>query len=170
MERHTASSRRRRLNLIPSQGSPIDLTAETVKETARHDEMIQYRAANDNDVDKQPFKIRWTLGFSVFDSRLEEVSAARHSGNLIGGPLTENMFFQYGLRYIPPATSGDLYRSVLIEKLPQGISLDQILPQVRGGRIYSASLCDTSNITKYWTALIVFFHETGASAFLRRVE
>lgn len=158
-----------KLILIPFQGSPIDLATETINGSGRNDENIQYRPGSVNDVEKQPFEIHWALGCSVFDNRAEEVSAARHPGNIIGRPVTENMFFQYGLRYIPPATSGDLYRTVLIERLPHGVSLGQILPRIRGGRIYSASLCNTSSITKHWTALIVFLHETGASAFLRRV-
>lgn len=170
-KRYRPRPRRRQLNLIDFQGSPIDLTTETNKQPRKNDEGIQYRPGHDHGANRKPYDIRWALGgATVFDTRGEEVGAARYPGNIIGRPLTENMFFQWGLRYTPPVHTGDLYRSVLIEKLRQGVSLDEILPRIRGGQIYSASLCDTSAITKYWTALIVFVHEAGASAFLRRVE
>lgn len=157
--------------MILSQGSPIDLTPETVKQRHTNDERIQYRPAHDSGTNEQYFDIRWALGkATVFDNPHEEVAAARHPGNIIGRRLSENMFFQWGLRYIPSAPAVNVYRTVLIEKLPQGISLDQILPRIRGGQIYSATLCDTTNLTQYWTALIIFVHEAGASSFLRRVE
>lgn len=114
--------------------------------------------------------IHWALDHaSVFDSHEEELEAARNPGNILNRGLKENMFFQWGLRYIPPAHVENAYRTVAIEMLPQGVSLDQILPRIRAGQIYSASLCDTFSITKTWTALIVFVHQAGASAFLRRV-
>lgn len=170
-KRYRPRLRRRELNLIDSQGSPIDLTTETNKQPSKNDGGIRYRPAHDHDANRNPVNLRWALdSATVFNTREEEVGAARYPGNIIGRPLAENMFFQWGLRYIPPVHTGDVYRSVLIEKLRQGVSLGEILPQIRGGQIYSASLCDTSAITKYLTALIVFVYEAGASAFLRRVE
>lgn len=147
------------------------MTTETDKQPTADDDGIQYRPVNDHGVKEKPFEIRWALDdATVFDTPEEEVAAALHPGIVFGRALTENMFFQWGLRYVPPVHSGDLYRAVLIEELPQGVTLDQILPRIRGGQIYSASLCDTSAITNSWTALIVFVHEAGASGFLRRVE
>lgn len=119
---------------------------------------------------RQPFRIHWALGdASVFNSREEELAAARNAYYILDSGLRNDTLFQWGLRYIPPSHAENIYRTVTIEKLSPRVSLDQILPRIRGGQIYSASLCDTFSITKSWTALIVFVHQTGASAFRRRV-
>lgn len=118
----------------------------------------------------QPLSIHWALNdASVFNTRQEELAAARNANYINDRGLRNDTLFQWGLRYIPPPHAQNVYRTVTIEKLPPRVSLDQILPRVRGAQIYSATLCDTFSITRSWTALIVFVHQTGASAFLRRV-
>lgn len=85
--------------------------------------------------------------------------------------LRDNSFFQWGLRYMPsPLTASDnAYRTVTIDHLPPQVTLDQILPRIRGGAIYSATLLDTKSITQGVTALVSFVHQEGAVAFLQRV-
>ena len=114
---------------------------------------------------------RWALkNASVFDNDEEESSAA----NLLGPGwepygFRNSSFFQWGIRYIPSPSDDDVYRTVRIDQLPCSISLDQILSRVRGGQVYSATLCDTVSLTGYPTTLVTFVRQQGALTFLRRV-
>lgn len=117
--------------------------------------------------------LRWAVSDStVFATPEEELRAARYPGNIIGQEgLKNNMFFQYGLRYVPPLDADNFYRAIVIEDLPRHVTLDQILPQIRGGQIYCASLLDTTPrmLTGSPTAMITFVNHNGALAFLRRI-
>lgn len=117
--------------------------------------------------------LRWAVSDStVFATQEEELCAARYPGNIIGQEgLKNNMFFQYGLRYVPPLDADNVYRAIVIEDLPLHVTLDQILPQIRGGQIYCASLLDTTPrvLTGSPTAMITFVNQDGALAFLRRI-
>ncbi|KAJ5308521.1 hypothetical protein N7476_009177 [Penicillium atrosanguineum] len=164
--------------LIDCQGSPIylgsdsasrDITPELIpglSEKIVSPDEIRLQLANPQDW------IDWAInGSTVFDNKEDEVAAARCPGTIIGPEgVKSNMFFQWGLRYVPPRDAGNVYRAVVIENLPQCATLDQILPRIRGGQIYSASLCDTKNIMNGSpTAIVSFIHQDGALAFLSRV-
>jgi len=122
---------------------------------------------------KSPDWLRWAVSDStVFANSEEELRAARYPGNLIGREgLKNNMFFQWGSRYIPSPDADNVYRAVVIEELPLHVTLDQILLRIHGGQIYSASLFDTTPLTLTGspTAMITFVNQDGALAFLRRV-
>lgn len=173
-------SRRARqvLRLIDCQGSPIylgsdsasrDKTPELIpglSEKILSSDEIRLQLANPQDW------IDWAInGSTVFDNREDEVAAARCPGIIIGPEgVKSNMFFQWGLRYVPPRDTDNAYRAVVIENLPPYVTLDQILPRIRGGQIYSASLCDTKTIMNgSATAMVTFVHQDGALAFLNRV-
>ena len=166
------------LRLIDRQGSPIyldsgsasrDQTPELIpglNERIVSPDEIRLQLANPQDW------IDWAInGSTVFDNRQDEVAAARCPGTIIGPEgVKSNMFFQWGLRYVPPRDTDNVYRAVVIENLPHYVTLDQILPRIRGGQIYSASLCDTKNIMNGSpTAMVTFVHQDGALAFLGRV-
>jgi hypothetical protein len=116
--------------------------------------------------------LRWAINHSgVFDNPEEEIlatqlGASRHE--LYKG-LNDNAFFQWGLRFMPKLGDDNVFRTVVIEDLPNTVTLDQILPRIRGGAIFSASLTDTRAISGCPTALITFFYERGALNFLYRV-
>ena len=116
---------------------------------------------------------QWTLTkASVFDSGHEERAAACQGGSVFDRKGANGIsFFQWGLRFIPrsPSAHDDVYRTVTIDHLPPHVTLDQILPRICGGAIYSATLLDTKAIVQSYTALVVFVHQNGALAFLRRV-
>ncbi|KAJ5141077.1 hypothetical protein N7526_002072 [Penicillium atrosanguineum] len=165
-------------NPASPQGSPIylgsdsasrDITPELIpglSEKIVSPDEIRLQLANPQDW------IDWAInGSTVFDNKEDEVAAARCPGTIIGPEgVKSNMFFQWGLRYVPPRDAGNVYRAVVIENLPQCATLDQILPRIRGGQIYSASLCDTKNIMNGSpTAIVSFIHQDGALAFLSRV-
>ncbi|KAJ5390964.1 uncharacterized protein N7496_002032 [Penicillium cataractarum] len=116
--------------------------------------------------------LRWTMNRpGVFNSPEEEALAAQFGASrhdLYKG-VSDNSFFQWGLRYMPKSGDENAFRTVLIENLPDTVTLDQILTRIRGGAILSASLTDTRTITGSPTALIIFLHNRGALNFLYRV-
>jgi hypothetical protein len=116
--------------------------------------------------------LRWAIQDSgVFKSQKEELSAVQYGKyhNLVFKNVRDNSFFQWGLRFIPKAGQDNIFRTVVIEGLPTTVTLDRILPQIRGGAVFSASLTDTSTINGCPTALITFVHQMGALNFLSRV-
>jgi hypothetical protein len=165
--------------LINLQGSPIYLGSDSTRNTStpqlipdisgdsNHPAPLRLQLANPHDW------LRWAVnGSTVFEDRDEEIRASRLSGNIFGQEdLKNNMFFQWGLRYVPPLDADNVYRAVVIEDLPLHVALDQILPRICGGQIYSASLFNTSPVTLTGspTAMITFVNQDGALAFLQRV-
>ncbi|KAJ5584731.1 uncharacterized protein N7459_004531 [Penicillium hispanicum] len=114
---------------------------------------------------------RWALhDASVFASSEEELRAARlHGPGWERRGVKDSMFFQWGIRYVPHISDQNVYRAVTIDRLPRQVTLDRILSRIRGGQVYSATLCDTIPLTGSPTALIIFVHQKGALRFLRRV-
>ncbi|KAL4936293.1 hypothetical protein BDV06DRAFT_228030 [Aspergillus oleicola] len=116
-------------------------------------------------------KISWALkGSSVFDDADEELDAFNNRSNMLVArqPYSELWVFQYGLRYIPTVSDRDVYRTIRIEELPPDHKLCQILPSV-AGEIYSAHLADTSAITGYNTAMVIFINQEDAFKFVSGV-
>ncbi|KAF7178468.1 hypothetical protein CNMCM7691_007164 [Aspergillus felis] len=113
--------------------------------------------------------IRWAIkGCSIFENQQEEADAFYYRPNLLSRqPVSDLWIFQYGLRYIPAGRESNVFRTVRIEKLASNMTLSKVLPSV-SGEIYSASLCTTSPITGYNTAIIVFVLEKDALDFLRK--
>jgi hypothetical protein len=113
--------------------------------------------------------IRWAIkGCSIFENQQEEADAFSYRPNLLSRQSVSDLWiFQYGLRYIPAGRESNVFRTVRIEKLASNVTLSQVLPSVPG-EIYSASLCNTSPITGYNTALIVFVFEKDALDFVRK--
>ncbi|KAJ5167619.1 uncharacterized protein N7482_003213 [Penicillium canariense] len=116
--------------------------------------------------------LKWAIqDSSIFANQQEEIIAAQygtHNKTFFSG-VQDNSFFQWGLRYVPAASHDNVFRTVVIGNLPHACTLTQILPQIRGGPIFSASLLNTWTITGCPTALITFNHQKGALNFLRRV-
>ena len=112
-------------------------------------------------------EISWAFeGSSVFRSRWEEERAFTMHGNVFPGrPLKEHWLPQYGLRYIPHAGETNVYRTVLIEKLTERTSLNDVL-EVVPGTIYYAEIGETETMTGYKTAFVVFVEERYARFFV----
>ncbi|GFF82739.1 conserved hypothetical protein [Aspergillus udagawae] len=113
--------------------------------------------------------IRWAIkGCSIFENQQEEADAFSYRPNLLSRQSVSDLWiFQYGLRYIPAGRESNVFRTVRIEKLASNVTLSQVLPSVPG-EIYSASLCNTSPITRYNTSIIVFVFERDALDFVRK--
>lgn len=112
--------------------------------------------------------IRWAIkGCSVFDDQKDEAGALLYPQNFLSRqPLSSRWVFQYGLRYIPTIDEANAYRTVRIEKLPEDISLDQVL-SVTPGEVYSSRLFDTTAITGYNTVIVVFLFEHDARSLVQ---
>lgn len=105
-------------------------------------------------------------GSSIFNDADEEIDAFNARSNmLVRQPYSELWVFQYGLRYIPALSDRDVYRTILIEELPRGVVMSQVLPLIVG-EVYCARLADTSNITGYNTAMITFVTQKDAVKFV----
>ncbi|KAH3335001.1 hypothetical protein KXW81_003999 [Aspergillus fumigatus] len=113
--------------------------------------------------------IHWAIkGYSIFESQQEEAAAFSYRPNLLSRqPISDLWIFQYGLRYIPDGRESNVFRTVRIERLASNVTLNQVLPSVPG-EIYSASLCNTSPITGYNTAIVVFVLEKDALDFVQK--
>ena len=109
-------------------------------------------------------KPRWKIGPDVFVDAPERLrSLAKHKASCEGEDIRFPDFFRYrSIRYMPSKDCSDLYRTVVISNLPEAITLNAILDQVRGGSLVEAKLLDTMSITGHQTALLVFVHEHGA--------
>ncbi|KAL8646033.1 MAG: hypothetical protein Q9210_006367 [Variospora velana] len=74
-------------------------------------------------------------------------------------------FFRYGIRFRPDPMETDIYRTVLVDNLPAGLTVFALLQFVKSGAIENVKSVDTTNITGHLSALITFIHEKGARAF-----
>ncbi|KAI4088718.1 MAG: hypothetical protein LQ344_005874 [Seirophora lacunosa] len=75
-------------------------------------------------------------------------------------------YFRYGIRFRPDPTETDIYRTILVDNLPAGVTVSALLQKIRGGAIQSVKSLDTTSITGRLSALITFVHEKGARAAL----
>ncbi|KAL8896045.1 MAG: hypothetical protein Q9207_007900 [Kuettlingeria erythrocarpa] len=75
-------------------------------------------------------------------------------------------FFRYGIRFRPEPTERNIYRTVLVDNLPPSLRLFELLNRVKGGLVLDAKLLNTVCINGRLSAMITFFHECGAKAFL----
>lgn len=111
--------------------------------------------------------IAWKF-IRLFKDKKEEHEAMLNS---IGEcDVQDEWFFQYGLRYIPKPNDKDAYRTVRIENLPKNATLDKVIAEIQYGDIFSAEMLDTSSITGYHTARVVFLRQQSALKFCKHVK
>ena len=120
--------------------------------------------------DKALGDIPWTFADSnhhsnkrIFATEAERESAIATNRRSAGREdLTFPDLFRYGIRYNPEHTVQNVYRTVLIEGLPDTVTLEELLNKVRGGCVLSTKLCDTYTITGSCSALVTFLNESAA--------
>ncbi|KAJ5104193.1 hypothetical protein N7532_004722 [Penicillium argentinense] len=76
--------------------------------------------------------------------------------------------FTIGLRTTPTMGDENVYRTVLVDDLPCGVHIQDVLANVTGGIIEKAILAKTEPITGHPSVMIRFVHQDGAQEFLRR--
>ncbi|KAI9833488.1 MAG: hypothetical protein M1819_003646 [Sarea resinae] len=67
-----------------------------------------------------------------------------------------------GVRYLPFAHHPDVFRTVMMQKIPPGVALHDVLEKVRGGLVVSARLLSTEVICGTQTAMVTFLRESAA--------
>lgn len=115
-------------------------------------------------------RIRWAVTDGVqswkrwlFATEAERENAIAMNRTLAGREdVTFPDIFRYGIRYKPEPTAQNVYRTVLIEGLPDTVTLENVLKGVCGGSVLSTKLCDTYSITGSCSALITFVSESAA--------
>ncbi|KAI4209982.1 MAG: hypothetical protein LQ351_007146 [Letrouitia transgressa] len=129
-----------------------------------------------------PFEARHTLitlpkwkDSQLTTTKLERsvaISENRGAIGLNGSPLERRFpgFFKHGIRFQPTPTMHNLYRTVIVDRLPRSITLTPLLEQVQGGPVYSVKLLETFSITGFSSALIVFVFQQSATRFLRQAQ
>ncbi|KAL8939043.1 MAG: hypothetical protein Q9216_003572 [Gyalolechia sp. 2 TL-2023] len=92
---------------------------------------------------------------------------------LSGSCLEENPFpdfFKYGLRICPNPMGPNLCRTVMVDYLPQTLTVFALLQKVRGGAVADAKILDVVAITGFKSAMITFVHARGARAFMNNAR
>lgn len=74
-------------------------------------------------------------------------------------------FFKHGISYTPTPEEKNTRRTVIIDNLPVGITLSEVLDHVHGGALFSADLLDTSAISASMTVMLVFVYQNCARDF-----
>ncbi|KAL8671443.1 MAG: hypothetical protein Q9168_004049 [Polycauliona sp. 1 TL-2023] len=116
------------------------------------------------------FQPKWSpnpLGAS-FSGRDQTI--ARHKKAVTEQEHNFPDIFRYGIRFRPDPGETNVYRTILIDDLPKGLSISQLLDRIRGGEVMDAKLLDTTTINDHMTALVVFLHERHAKAFESRMR
>ncbi|KAH0538155.1 hypothetical protein FGG08_005213 [Glutinoglossum americanum] len=76
-------------------------------------------------------------------------------------------FFEFGIQFDPPPNSRNNPRStVLIENLPSNITMNTLMPSVRGGAVLRATIVNTTPITGTPTALVTFVEPQAAADYV----
>ncbi|TGO52721.1 hypothetical protein BCON_0136g00160 [Botryotinia convoluta] len=75
-------------------------------------------------------------------------------------------YFRYGILYVPGPGDGDFLRGVHIGGIPEDMDLRHVFTRIRGGRIYSAVLLDTMELTGSKSALVTFINQEDAKAYV----
>ncbi|KAJ5887629.1 hypothetical protein N7495_007670 [Penicillium taxi] len=115
--------------------------------------------------------LNWKLKKNnVFENQEEERKAFNRCYIFSPGSRKSNMLFQYGLRYIPGEKELNIYRTVMIDFVPQHMAISEILHSIRGGAVHSAYLADTVAINGFKTAKITFINQKGAMNFFKCVQ
>lgn len=78
--------------------------------------------------------------------------------------------FRIEFRFRPDPTESDLYRTVVISRIPQKSTIATLFQHIRGALVFDAKLLDTSSIDDHLTAFVVFVHEHEARAFEHRTR
>ncbi|KAL9099739.1 MAG: hypothetical protein Q9163_004805 [Psora crenata] len=102
-----------------------------------------------------------------FCSKVERDNALRIHQREVGAmDLGFPDFFRYGVQYVPTEQNDDRFRTVLVSGLPPEARIVHVLEKIRGGIVLDAKLLDTLSITNSKTAIVTFYYETAAKAYV----
>ena len=103
--------------------------------------------------------IRWAVHANnpIFD---DEIECAMTMRQMIAG---SQLFWEHPVRYLPKLSEKNLYRTIMIDHIPNGTSVQDVLSHIRGGMVESVQLLPAIGAsTSFMTARIVFVYEAAA--------
>ena len=106
----------------------------------------------------------------IFDSEGDKWESVGYSGPAF---RNSSSFFEHPVRYLPEDAAGtiDAYRTVMIDGIPTGSNMMDVLAVVRGGALESIQLfAAIGKATSFMTARIVFTHEPPAHNMIKAQE
>jgi hypothetical protein len=80
------------------------------------------------------------------------------------------MYWTHGISYQVDPAGKSTFRTVHIGNISDGVSLEQVLEYVRGGKIVSAVLLDTTITNHAMSVLVTFIHASDAAAYVAFVR
>ncbi|KAJ6028821.1 hypothetical protein N7540_004397 [Penicillium herquei] len=79
----------------------------------------------------------------------------------------ESLVFRYGIRYEDNDIDAELVRrTVVIKGIPSNFTIAQLLSEIRGGQIFSATLMNTTTMLGHESAMVTFVTAQGAQTFV----
>ena len=109
---------------------------------------------------------RWTLQ-DIYISQAECFHAEMEQDRSFFNPIrTLSGFFQHGITFVPKKEDDSCFRRVIILGLDKQVSLVEVLENVRGGSLESASLLNTTFVDGCSTALVTFIDGHSASQYV----
>ena len=115
-----------------------------------------------------PYQCRpnWSVSQNrpIFDSDQELARASQQSS---GPQMRQSVFWQHPVRYLPASDEKNLCRTLIIDFLPLGTTLKDVLALIRGGALESIQLLEPiGHVTDFKTARVVFHYELPADDML----
>ncbi|KAL8872012.1 MAG: hypothetical protein Q9174_002282 [Haloplaca sp. 1 TL-2023] len=158
--------------------SSIELFSAKHRKTSRDSSEQQVEVSSEYDDDSgnaapssaAVFVPTWHINSSINSSFIRECSIQAYKNTMGHEEVHCPYFFKYGIRFCPHPSEANIYRTVLIDKLPRNLSISTLLEAIRGGAVLDAKLLDTSSINGYSSALIQFVHEHSAKSMETQAE
>ncbi|KAI4262158.1 MAG: hypothetical protein L6R42_002660 [Xanthoria sp. 1 TBL-2021] len=110
------------------------------------------------------FMPKWPASSFAVSATEREAAVFIHQRNASNQELRFPNVFKYGIRFRPDPMETDLYRTIVVTRLPSKLTMSALLQQIRGAAVVDAKLLDTRSIDGHSTALITFAHEFEAKA------
>ena len=118
-------------------------------------------------------KIKWAMSslMPAFDDEVELEQAKQGVLQSYRSGHHLSYFWQHPVRFLPKPTEKNLYRTVMIDYIPQTTTYQEILEHVRSGALESIQLFPPlGSTTNYLTTRIVFIHEIPAVSMIMHYQ
>ncbi|KAJ5731877.1 hypothetical protein N7493_003358 [Penicillium malachiteum] len=100
----------------------------------------------------------------IFSSVHEVLEAFMRAGGSRRTPTS--LLFEYGIRYDENVDMEHACRTVVIKGIPSKFTITQLLSEIRGGQIFSATLMNTTAMLGLESAMVTFVTAQGAKSFV----
>ena len=149
-----------------SDSAPTVITGIAAQDPSKSGSMKRSarNACNDFNLDDnlgiaEKTTIRWAIHVNnpIFDDDVDQMMTMRQT------PAGSPLFWDHPVRYLPRISDKNLYRTIMIDNIPIGASVQDVLSHIRGGMLESIQLLPAiGTCTTFMTARIVFVYEAAA--------